>query len=222
MRKLNYLLTSNPEVDFKWTKPPNSVFFSKLQMWKIPRYFGDTLSIKFCYNKLQMKSYVYGCLYHVLVPWQVAWYSDVNTRVSFPVSRRIVLLMKLELKRITICSWWQQNCNASSLWKRRATKKPENAPNLYIRPRQPQGIFSCNFFYWSARVRGDLIFKTVKLFVLSLTNNLTPSSESNEEVFRSGCWNISLQLWQSLSGLPLPARSHSNKIWYNKWPFEET
>ena len=31
---------------------------------------------------------------------------------------------------------------------------------------QPQGIFSCNFFYWSACVHWDLIFKTVKLCVV--------------------------------------------------------
>ena len=74
------------------------LFSPNCECKKISRYVGDTLSIRFCYNKLQMKSYLYGCLYHVFVPWRVAWNSDVDAKVSFPVARRIVLLMKLEMK----------------------------------------------------------------------------------------------------------------------------
>ena len=79
-------------------KNPNSNFFFQIKKLENPCHFDDTSSIKSCYNKLQMKPYLYGCLYHVFVPWRVAWNSDVDAKVSFPVARRIVLLMKLEMK----------------------------------------------------------------------------------------------------------------------------
>ena len=115
---VNNNIILNPHNYFKWMKTPNNnFFFSRFKIWKNLCHCGDTLSMKSCYNKLQMKPYLYGCLYHVFVPWRVAWHSDVNAMASFPVSAKIVLLMKLELKNNkTICWWWQHNCTTSSLW----------------------------------------------------------------------------------------------------------
>ena len=113
-------------------KSPNSNFFLQIQnlVKSTSRWWHFT--IKSCYNKPQIKPYLYGCLYHVFVPWRVVWHWDVNAMVSFPVSARIVRLMKLELKNNKTI-WWQHNCTTSSLWQKNATQIQGNAPHFYTR-----------------------------------------------------------------------------------------
>ena len=126
--------------------------------------------MKCCYNKPQMKLYLYGCLYHVFVSWRVAWHWDVNGWVSSPVSGQIVFPMKLELKIMKKFVIHDNTIALPAVCGKNMQRKHQEM-HLLLTPGigQPQGIYSCNFFYWSARVCRDLIFKTMKLWVVFLT-----------------------------------------------------
>ena len=164
MRKRWYVLISNPQNYFK---PPTVTFFSHIKKLENPRHVRDTLSIKSCYNKIQMKPYLYGCLYHVFVSWRVTWHWDVNGWVSSAVSGQIVFLMKLELKIMKQFVIHDNTIALPAVCGKNMQRKYQEM-HLIFTPGigQPQGIYSCNFFYWSARVCRDLIFKTMKFWVV--------------------------------------------------------
>ena len=53
----------------------------------------------------------------------------------------------------------------------------------------PKGIYSCNFFYWSARFCRDLVFKIVKLWLVFVTMTV---------LIRTTFKSILFPLWQTL------------------------